>query len=333
VPDRFTVQEVVQIGVEVTPGTIVPPTRQLSGMTLALDTALQLDRFAPMGNLFDTISAPRQESATGSLSGYPTYTELPYALSNVFGAAVVTTPSGAVNARRWTWTPSSNTPWTPKTWSIYRGMVGNTAESAAYGMMSGFDLSFSRTATPTIGGDFFARALDYAAALAATGVTKIALVPILPPQVCVYVDPTFGAIGTTHLDRAFVAGIDIKGLFGPFWTLDCTNPSFGGHAPLKPDANASLSMGNDAAGRAFVTNMRAGSTQYMRIQATGPNIDVGPPAFPYQLTIDAAVKVVDAPSRADVDGLSTLDWSLGLFDDASMGSALRIVLDTSISTL
>ena len=332
-PDRYTVQEVVQIGVETTIGTLVPPTKQLTGMSLELDTDLELDRFAPMGNLFDTIAAPRQEWASGSLSGYPTYTELPYALSNVFGAATVVTPSGAVNARRWTWSPSSNTPWVPKTWSIYRGMVGNTAESAAYGIMSGFTMSFSRTDQPTIGGDFFARALDYSAALATTGVTKATLVPILPPQVCVYVDPTFAGIGTTRVTRAFVAGLDISGLFGPIWPLDCTIASFGGHAPLKPDANATLQLGNDTQGRAFVTNMRAGSTQYMRIQATGANIDVGPPAYPYQLTLDLAVKVVDAPSRSDVDGLSVLEWSLGLFDDATMGSALRIVLDTSLAAL
>lgn len=286
-----------------------------------------------MGSLFDTIAAPRQEWASGSLSGYPAYTELPYPLSNVFGAATITTPSGAVNTRRWVWTPSSNTPWTPKTWSIYRGMVGNTAESASYGLLSGLNMSFSRASQPEIGGDFFARALDYAATIATTGVTPFELVPILPAEVCVYVDDTFAAIGTTKLDRAFVAGFDVSGLFGPFWPLDCENDSFGGHAPLKPDAGATLQLGNDTVGRAFVPWMRAGSTAYIRIEATGPEIDAGPPAFTHRLRIDLATKVVDAPSRADMDGLSTLEWSLGIFDDPDMGGALQITVDTNVSAL
>jgi hypothetical protein len=335
-PDRFTVQEVVQLGMESVNGTLVPPTVQLTGMQLELDTAIEIDRIAPSGSLFDTIAAPRQESATGSISGAPTYQECAYVFSNVFGAAVTTTPSGAVNTRRRVWLPSSSVPWTPLTWSIYRGMVGNTAESAAYGLLSGVNMSFSRAAQPEIGGDLFAYALDYAASVVAsgTGITKLPLTPILPGQVCVYNDPTFAAIGTTRLTRDFVAAFEVSGLFGPFWPLDCTLASFGGHAPLKPDTTtASLTLGNDTQGRAFVPLMRAGTTTYVRIEATGPVVDAGPPAFPHRLTIDLACKVVDAPARGDTDGLSTLDWSLGLFDDPALGGAIRVTLDTNVATL
>lgn len=332
-PDRYTVQEIVTIGVETTPGVAVPSTVKLGGLQVALDTALELDRIAPSGNLFDTIAAPRQESGSGSLSGYPTYPELAYVFSNVFGAAVITTPTGATQTRRWSWAPSSSVPWQPKTWTIRRGMVGNTAESAAYGLLSGVGLTFSRTAQPTISGDLFSYALDYTAAVVASGLTSLALVPILPSQVCVYKDPTAAALGTTLLQRDFTAGFTIGGLFGPFWPLDCTLASFGGAAPQKPDATATFQMGNDAAGRALVGDMRLGTSQFFRIQATGPQIDAGPPAFSHRLTIDLSTKVVQAPTRADVDGLSVLEWGLGLFDDPSFGGALKIVLDTNIAAL
>jgi hypothetical protein len=333
-PDRYIVQEIVTLGMEVTPGTAVPSTVRLQGVNVDIDTALEVDRFGPQGNLFDSISAPRQEWATGSVSGLPTYTELPYVFSNVFGAATVTTPSGGTLTRRWTWTPSSNTPWTPRTWTIRRGMVGNTAEQAAYGLMTGVGLSFSRTATPELSGDLFAQALDYAAAVVATGMTLRDLIPILPSEVCVYLDPEFADIGTTQLTRDFVAGFEVTDLFGPIWPLDCTLDSFAAHAVLKPGATATLQLGNDTAGREPVTAMRAGDTRFCRIEATsGQQIEAGPPAFSHRLRIDLALKVVDAPSRGDSDGLSTLEWSFGIFDDPDMGHALQITLDTNFAAL
>jgi hypothetical protein len=332
-PDRYLVQEICEIGIESTPGTAVASDVKLAGLVIELDTALELDRIAPSGNLFDTIAAPRQEHATGSLSGFPLYTELPYVFSNIFGAATITTPTGAVQARQWAWAPSSSTPWTPITWTIRRGMVGNTAESAAYGLLSGVMMSFSRTATPEIGGELFARALDYAATVGATGLTALDVVPILPTQVCVYLDDTAAELGDTKLTRDFLASFELSELFGPFWPLDCENLSFGGHAPLKPEAIATLQLGNDTQGRELVTAMRAGASRFMRIEATGPVIDTGPPAHSHRLRIDAALKVVEAPVRGDSDGLSTLEWGFGIFDDPDFGGALRISVVTNLAAL
>ena len=329
-PDRPLVQEIVELGVETTPGTAVPSAIKLAGLQVDLGTSIEFDRVAPMGSLFDTISAPRQEYGVGSISGFPTYPECAYVFSNVFGAATVTTPSGATTTRQYAWAPSSSVPWTPRTWTIRRGMVGNTAEPHPTGSCRGVGLSFSRTATPEISGDLFAHALDYAATVGASGLTTLSVVPILPGQVCVYLDPTAAALGTTRLTRDFVASFTIGGLFGPFWPLDCTSPSFGGHVPLKPDAGATLQLGNDTQGRALITDMRAGTTQYCRIEATGPIIET---TLTHRLRIDMALKVVSAPTRGDSDGLSTLEWGFGLFDDSSMGGAIKVELRTNVPTI
>jgi hypothetical protein len=333
VADRALVQEVTTIGVESVPGTAVPADVKLNGVMIELDTALEVDRFGPAGNLWDTIAAPRQEWATGSLTGYPNYCELPYIFSNVFGAATITTPTGAVNARRWHWKPSSNTPWTPLTWTIRRGVPNNSAESASYGLLSGIGLSFSRTAQPEISGDLFAYALDYAAAIVTTGLSAIQLIPILPTEICVYLNSSFATIGTTLLTRDFLASFEITDLFGPFWPLNCTIDSFGGHAPLKPGATATLQLGNDTQGRDMVTPMRTGDTRYLRIESTGPTVDIGPPAYTHRLRMDFALKVVEAPTRGDADGLSTLEWGFAIIDDSSFGGALEITLDTNVSAL
>lgn len=330
--DRFLVSEVQQIGIESSPGSAATPTIQLNGLNIEIDTDLEVDEFGPSGMLPMTIVAPRQEWASGSLSGYPTYTEIAYPLSNVLGAATVSTPSGATDTRRWLWEPDESTPWTPKTWTLRRGVSGDTAEEANYLLLSGLGLSFSRTATPEISGDLFARGLDYTATLAATGVTAHELVPILPTQCDVYLDATSGGLGTTKLLRDFEFSWSISDLFNPIWPINSALPSFAAHSVQKPTIEAMLRMGNDSVGRALVTNMRAGSTVWVRFRATGAtdSIESG---FAYRLTIDVPLKVFSAPGRGDENGLSTLEWTFRNVYDPTWGKWVSIELLTDFAAL
>lgn len=329
--DRYPVSEVVQIGVESTIGTAVTPTKQFGGMDIQLDTALEVDSFGAMGTLTNTIDAPRQEWATGSLSGYPTYTEIAYALSNILGAAVITTPTGTV--RQWVWTPSNSTPWTPKSWTIRRGVTGGTAEEAAYALLSGFSMEFSRTATPSIGGDLFARRLDYTAAVvAATGITSPTLVPILPSEGEIWLDSTGAGLGTTKLLRDFAFNYSIADLTAPIWPINSSFSSFAAHGVKKPTLEAMLRLGNDTAGTALVTNMRAGSSVFVRYKATSSQIIAS--AIPFSLQIDCALKVKQAPQRGDEDGLlSTLEWTFDNVFDSTWGKWLEITLVTDLTGL
>lgn len=324
--DRYPVSEVVQIGVESVIGTAVAPTVQFGGLNIELDTAAEFDSFSPAGQIPGSIVAPRQEWATGALSGYPTYSEIQYPLSNILGAATITTPSGATLARQWLWTPSASTPWTPKSWTIRRGVSGGTAEEANYGLLSGLALDFSRTAAPEISGDLFARRLDYAATLAATGVTVPTQVPILPAEGDIWMDSVGASLGTTKLLRDFAFGFSIADLLGPIWTINSSFTSFAAHGVQKPTLEAMLRLGNDAVGAAgLMANLRAGSSVFVRYKATsGTMIEA---STPYSLQIDLALKVKGAPSRGDEDGLlSTLEWTFENVYDATWGSFLKVTL-------
>jgi hypothetical protein len=329
--DRYPVSEKVQIGIESTIGTNVAPTIELQGLNVELDTALEVDEFGPMGMIPQTLVAPRQEWSTGALSGYPTYTEIHYALANLLGAATITTPSGAV--RQWVWTPDESTPWTPKSWTIRRGVPGGTAEEAGYGLLSGLNMSFSRTSTPEIGGDMFARRLDYAATLATTGLTSPTLVPILPSEGDIWLDPSGATLGTTKLLRDFSFSWSISDLLGPIWPINSSFNSFAAHGVQKPTLEATLRMGNDAAGIGPVTNMRAGSSTFVRYKATSGTV-VPTTATPYSLQIDMALKVAGAPARGDEDGLlSTLEWTFRNVYDATWDAWLKCTLITGATGL
>lgn len=330
--DRAIVSEVVQVGIEATSGTAVAVSKKFQGMSVALDTALAVDQFGPMGQIVDSIVAPRQEWATGRISGYPTYTELMYALANLLGAATISPVTGVdTGTKQWLWSPSASTPWTPRTWTIQRGIPGDTAEQATYGIMSGLTLGFSRTAAPSLAGDLFAQRLDYSATVTATGVTTLPLVPILAPEIDVYLDTASGSIGTTRLTRDFDVEFHLTGLFNPIWPLNSANNSFAAHVMAKPDVGAKIRVGNDAAGRALVPYMRAGSTVFLRVKCTSQSFIVS--ATPYSLTIDLAAKVMAAPSRGDITGLSTLEWTLRVVNDAGWGNWLVVTGINNIAAL
>lgn len=330
--DRFTVSEVQQIGVESSPGSAAVPTIQFQGLNVEIDTNLEVDEFKPSGQIPQSIVAPRQEWSSGSLSGFPTYTEIAYPISNVLGAAVITTPSGGTLTRKWLWEPSPSTPWTPKTWTLRRGVSGGTAEEANYVLLSGLAFSFSRTAKPEISGDLFAQLMSYAAALAATGVTGKNNVPILANQGDIYLDAASGSLGTTKLLRDFTYKWSLSGLFDMIWPINSSNTSFGAHSVKEPTIEATLQVGNDAAGRALVTNMRAGSTMFVRFRATGVT-DAIESGFTYRLTIDAALKVMSAPKRGDMNGLSTLEWGFRNVYDPTWGKFVSIELLTDFGSL
>lgn len=332
-PDRFLTAEVQQIGIESSPGSAAVPTIQFNGLGVDLNTEIEFDEFSPTGQIVNTIVAPRREWSSGELSGFPTYTELAYVFSNLFGAATVTTPSGATNTRRWTWTPDKALPWTPKTWTLRRG-DSNTAEEANYLLLSGLGLVFSRVDSVEISGDLFAQRMNYAATLASTGITSRTNVPILPGEVDIYMDSTGASIGSTKLTRDFRYELTFSDFFSNIWPLNSSNTSFAAHSITKPDLQTMLQLGNDTVGRGLVSNMRAGSSLFVRCLATsGTQIETGGGGFPYKLTIDSALKVMDSPSRGDHEGASILEWTMRNVYDSTWAKWLQIVLDIDFASL
>lgn len=441
--DRSTAQEVIQIGVEglATLGTKAVATKILTSMNVDMASEAEFDTISSTGQEFDSGVALRQEWASGSIDGKPTYTELAYVLANKFGDAVITNLGGSPVAYRWVWTRNGLTWPVPRGWTIERGVInsGDPVDVATYGLINNLTLGFNRTAEQSIGGSMIGRAFDVtsyymsgnatytltaaaspptagtytltvggqttaAIAFGATpaqvqaalellstvgvGNVKVALttagpttatantvytityvgtlgqtvvtqtgtftgltpsnsiasaagvvggaltalnnVPILAGQVDVFVDPTFGAIGTTKFLRDFVYEYESGEQLDEFWPLNTALPSFGGHTYQKADAMVTLTVGNDLTGRALYAAMRASTSQFVRLQATGGVISG---ANNYRLRIDTHGLVYGPPARADTNGLSTLVVPLRIVRNAGWGQAMSIELVTDVAAL
>lgn len=328
--DRPKIIEHTQLGVETTSGTTVAASKQPLGFDLRLEPAMAFDKSRSMGMILDNQVVPRQEWSKFTLDGFPDYNSIIYPLSGVIGAAVITTPGGGTLSRLHTFTLSSAGSNTPKTFTIEHGDgVGATVEKVGYGLFDAFGLSLSRSAEQKIKASGFGQKIDFAASFTATP-TEILTKLMVAPQLDIFADDTSGGLGTTKLTRDFAADFEIADRYAPVWPINSTLPSFASHIIKQPKITLKLTLGNDAAGRAYVTTMRAGSTKFIRLLATG---DVIESALTYSLSIDCAAKVMAAPSNSDVDGAATLQWEFDIVHDSGWGKGLVVAVQNVLTAL
>lgn len=172
--------------------------------------------------------------------------------------------------------------------------------------------------------------------IAATTSTPFALptssdvIPIMPGEVNVYLDTTFGAIGTTQYTGDFACGWGIGDRRNPVWTLNRSLNSFSSTVQTKPNPTFTLSVNNDPTGRQLIPVMRAGTSRFVRIECIGPVIGGG---YSFEYVIDLHGKIVQAPGQGDVNGARSLDWTFRTMHSSAWGQAQRIRLRTDLSAL
>lgn len=398
-PERSSISQVVQIGVESTPGTAVAASKRLSSLGIEMSPNIETQQFRPSGSKYNTLSILGKEWMEGSLSGNAVYDEIIYPLSSCLTAATVTTPGGGTNSRLWTFKPSVTTEDNPKTFTVEQGSSFR-GQRFAYGIVNELGLSINRDAIE-VSGNVLGQAIqepvnltgstitagitnasaavtytgmlgtgDVGKTVSGTGITggttiiavnpgvgftlsanatatnptatltlgtattQLPLVPILPSTVCAYLDSTAGAIGTTKLTRVLGLEWGLSDRFGPLWTVDCGVSSFATHIETEPSLTCTLTLEADAAGMSFLTQVRAGSTKFLRILATGSIIEG---ALPYYFQIDMPIKVVDTGGFSDEDGVYAVEWScVGVQDstfDGGTGGAVKVLVQNTTTAL
>lgn len=144
--------------------------------------------YRPVGSKANTAATRRKEMTEASISGIGCYNDLVYLFSSILEQATITTPSGATNARRWTYTPANFAPDTVVPFTVEKGSSAG-AERFGFGTLDSLDLTFNPTEV-TIGGSMFGQELTEGIALTGSP-TTIAEQPIDPHSVSIYVGTAF----------------------------------------------------------------------------------------------------------------------------------------------
>lgn len=331
--ERDTISQVNQIGVETTPGTAVAANKRLTALSVGPAIQTDISKFRPAGYKFSTLAVPNKEWVEASLEGAPTYTEMIYPLASVLTNPTVAeildgaTPTGAY---RWQFSPSSTSPDSPKTFTVEQGSSVR-AQRFAYGLIPELTIGIGRDEL-SLGGSMLGTRVEDGITLTAAP-TEVALIPILPTEIDIYVDTTSAGLGTTKLTRALSAELSLSNRYGPLWVLDSTKDSWVAHVELEPTAQLTLMLEADAQGMGLLTAMRAGATRFVRILATGDNIYDGVIDVDYKFQADLAVKVEDVGDYSDQDGVYAIEWTFSLNHDSGWGKALFIELINEIAAL
>lgn len=322
-PERASIFQVAQLGVESAAGTPVAANKLLQTMSLEMGPKLDVSIFRPQGIKYATISALNREWVEGKLSGMMNYTEIVYLLN---GCLKKIAPTGATNAKTWLYAPSSTAADTVQTYSFEQGSAVR-AHKFAYGIITGTQLSFKRNGcelSADVVGQALTDGITLTAAPAALGLT-----PVMPPQVSVYfADTQAGLAGASALTRVVSADWAISDRFSPLWVLNAAT-SWVAPVETEPKLTASVLQEADAEGMGLLTQVRAGSTKWLRIKAIGAIIET---TVPYTLMIDMPVKVMDVSEFKDQDGVFAVEWSLQGIHDQTWGKALEVTVINTETT-
>lgn len=326
--DRFSVNQNVQIGLEVTPGTAVTATKLLESVNLESGIKYESKQYRAIGRKYDAAVVPGREYTESKLSGDVTYTETIYPLAAMFGA--VTPTSVGTLAKGWTWTPALSGSYTPQTLTVEQG-DSVRAHKFAYGHVSALGFKFARDAV-TLSGTLIGQQISDGISMS-TGCTSVGIIPVLGQHVNVYMDSTSGGIGTTALTNVMEADFNISDVYGQFWPLVRANNSFSQKVDKAPKVEAKLLLEADSVGMGLLPNARGGTTNYFRIQAQGATIDTTPSNTYYLFQIDFAGKVSAVAPYADKDGIYAIEYTFDIVEDQTWTKAFAITVQNTLTAL
>ncbi len=276
-PERSSINQTLQFGLETTPGTNVAANKLLQCFAIVFGPMADVAPFTATGRKYPSIVIENSEWVEGTLSGILDYNGIVYALAGVCGAPVITAHGASATAKDWVFTPPLTGSVQPQTYTIEQGennASGNAIynHKVNYGLISEFGYKGDRKAGYTIGGKVLAQALQRAITMTSTP-TAVALQPSAGKHFNVYLDPTFGALGTTQLLKVLNVDFNFGNLYGMFFPLNRANLGWSAHVDLNPTSTIKLLLEADAVGMTPLTNLQAGSTQFLRVQGQGFIID------------------------------------------------------------
>ncbi len=275
--ERSTINQTLQFGLESTPGVNVAANKSIQCFAITFGPMDDATEFSATGRKYPSIVIENSEWVEGTLSGSLDYNGIVYALAGVSGAATISAHGASATAKDWLFVPPLTGSVQPQTYTIEQGennASGNAIynHKVNYGLISEFSYKGDRKAGFTVGGKVLAQQLQRAITMTSTP-TTVAIQPSAGKHFNIYLDPTSAALGTTQLLKVLDVDYAFTGLYGMFFPLNRANLGWQAHVDLNPGCTIKLLLEADAIGMTPLTNLQAGSTQFLRVQGQGAIID------------------------------------------------------------
>lgn len=270
-PLRATVNQNTQIGLEATPGTGVPANRLLEQFTVQFGPKMDVTTFRAQGRKYPSSAVENWEMVEGKFSGDLDYNGLVYQVNSWLAPLTPAAATTANIAYTWAVTPATTGNYSPKTFTIQHG-DSVRAESASFGLFSGFSYKIQRKSVATTESPFFAQALTDGVTLTASP-TTVGLLPAVGKHFNVYLDTTSAGIGVTQLLAVMEVAFDASGYYGQFFPLNRTNVSFSDKVDLAPKNTLKIKLEADTQGMSPLSSLQLGSYLYARVAGVGGTVE------------------------------------------------------------
>ncbi len=276
-PERSTINQTLQFGLEATPGVNVPANKLLQCFDIQLGAMADVKPYEPTGRKYPSIVIENSEWVEGTLGGELDYNGMGYALAGVCGAPVISAVGASAIAKSWVFTPPLTGSVQPQTFTIEQGennAFGNAIynHKVNYGLISELSYKGDRKAGFTIAGKVLAQPLQRAITMTATP-TAVALQPSAGKHFNFYLDSTSAGLGTTQLLKVLNVDFSFANIYGMFFPMNRANLGFTAHVDLNPTATIKLLLEADAIGMTPLTYLQAGTTMFLRVAGQGLVID------------------------------------------------------------
>lgn len=321
-PERSTIFQGIQIAKETTPGTFVAANKRLQSISIEPSIKIETNDFKPIGTKMTTIVQTGKEWSEAGISGMLDFNEIAYLASSVLTTA---TPTGTTE-RTWVFSPSATSADAPVTFTVEQGDAVR-AHRIAHGLVTELGFDFSRDEI-TIDGAMMGQRLTDGITMTASPTSAVQAIAS-PAKLDFYLDTTSAGLGTTKLTRAMSMSWKLSDRFGPGWFVNSANTSFATFVETEPKLEVSLMVEADAAGMAFLTDLRANTTKFVRVEVTGDVITTNP----YRFTLDTAVKWTDISDFSDEDGIYAVEFTGTAVFDATWNKFMNLTLINTLASL
>lgn len=307
--------------------------RELKSTSIKPMLDAELQKFKPQGYRFTTTAIENREWSASAISGIPDFNELQLLL-DMIKKATPALESGASGAYKRTYAPSHNSPNTKDTLTA-QTINGSFIEQASYGTLESLNLKGDISKSELGGNILFQQVLDsindsLSAGTLAGGVPP-AQVPISSAYWKVYMENSAAALsGATALGGGslpFAFEFLLSALSGAVFGLDGIL-TFAETVETDPTSQLKVTMAYGSVALGLKTAMRAGTKKFIRIEAVGPEIEVG---HNYTLTMDFCVLVTAKPDDNENQGAKAMTWTFDVAYDTTWGKAYQIELINAVA--
>lgn len=325
-----TVFQQVQFGPQSTWGTAVAATRRMASLNVERQPQANVSQYRGTGSRFVGLAALNQEWSNFNISESGlNYNEIVWLLSSLIEDI---TPTGNGTTTPYVWEYEID-PFAPQTRQMYTIEAGSSdyGQDFANAFVSSLALNFNRQGCNFSGG-LIAGALNDNQSLTPS-LPSYDLIPVLPTQVEVKLASTHaGLTGAAALTRAFISTFDIGNFSAHVWPI---NRSAGPAAMVDtiPAMTGQLTMLLDSAGMALLSQMRAGTKYFQRVNALGGAIAGLTPADNFEFQVDVAMLISGPPVYLDHEGVQSVQWPWVATYDSTWGNGLVITVTNNVASV